>query len=171
MKSVVELLVSRESNENISDYCIRYERKIHNPKQKGSFHSTVYFSNKYPLFSSEKLRDEINSRLPIELDPKTYFWDIFGECLVLRYDNKLVKKIHETLLSEVKRQQTKIWSNLNEFENDILNRFFMQGERAVYPEFSPHITLSKKFDKEKLDKLVLFQREIILDNITFKFIK
>ena len=72
MKSIIELLVERESGKEIEEFLFRNERKISNPK-RDNLHSTVYYSLSFPIFEDVKLLEEIRGNFPITLNPKTYF--------------------------------------------------------------------------------------------------
>ena len=97
MRSIVELLAERESEKQIVDFCQRYERLIPNPKNR--FHSTVYHSSSFPVFGDLALLEKIKNKLPVVLNQESYFFDIFENCLVLRYENETVREINEVILS------------------------------------------------------------------------
>lgn len=161
----------RESQEEVTTYCERNERLILDIKPKGSFHSTIYHSSNYPLFQDLQLLRNLNEMLPVELNNQTYFFDVFGSYLVLRYDNKKVREINDMLKGDIERQRENVWPNLNQVEMEILKQFSLTDEAQKYPYFNPHITFSKNFDSNNLKKLSLFDKELILDAPNFKFIK
>lgn len=169
MKSIIELILDRESQEVITTYCERNERMIPNIKPKGSFYSTVYYSENYPLFQNLQLLQNLNEILPIELRNQTYFLDVFESCLVLRYENEKVRKINEMLKENIGRQMERVWPNLNQQEMEILKQFSLTDEAQKYPYFNPHITFSKNFGEGKLKKLPPFEEFLILDSANFKF--
>ncbi|MEK6760292.1 MAG: hypothetical protein AABX93_00015 [Nanoarchaeota archaeon] len=167
MKSIIELLVGRESEWEIEKFLFRNERKISNPKT-GNLHSTIYFSSFFPIFGDSKLLDEIRENLPIVLNPETYFFDVFGNYLVLRYEDKKVRWINNLLKLDVERQKKEVWPNLEEDAVKILKRFSLNGDAQKYFQFNPHISFSKRF-YGNLVEIPKFEEEIVLYAPSFKF--
>jgi hypothetical protein len=167
MKSIVELLVKREDGKIIESYCERNEKLIQNPKTN-NLHSTVYFSSSFPIFGDLKLLREINKHLPIMLEPETYFFDIFENCLFLRYENRIVRDIKDIIISDIERQKKEVWPNLNDNSMKMLEQFNNTGNVQKYPQFNPHITFSKRFSGD-LKILPQFGEEITLYASSFKF--
>lgn len=169
MKSIIELILERESQKVVMDYCNRNERLILDPKSKGRFHSTVYFSENYPLFPDPKLLLDLKDKLPIKLNPQTYFFDVFERCLVLRYDDEKVREINEMLKEDIERQRENVWPNLNSCGIRTVNQFNKEEEICKYFNFNPHLTFSKNFKEEELKKLPPFEEFLILKSTNFIF--
>ena len=121
------------------------------------------------MFFDSELLDRLKKKLPIELDFRTYFFDIFEGCLVLRYENETFRAINKMLLSDIERQIRHVWPNLDEYGRKILGNFSKEEPATIYPEFNPHITISKKFERHNLGTLLQFAKEIVLDTPNFYF--
>ncbi len=162
-------MLNRESQESIINYCDWNERFMQKIKSKRNFHSTVYHSSNYPIFPDPKLLHGLNDKLPILLDDSTYFFDIFENCLVLRYEDERVREINRILIQDLTRQKKEVWPNLNPSGIRTADQFPKEGKISLYSHFNPHITFSKKFSKKKLGKLPPFKEFLVLQSTNFVF--
>ena len=112
--------------------------------------------------------EKIKNKLPVVLNQESYFFDIFENCLVLRYENETVREINEVILLDIERQRKEVWPNLNPKSKKVLYWFSKVGKILDYPEFNPHITFSKDF-KGNPTEFPEFKNKIVLYAPNFKF--
>lgn len=141
-------------------YLAQNREIIQNPR--ADFHSTLRYSEEFPLFPSQHIAKHICNYFPIRISPKTYYFDIFGkDCLVLRYENETIRELHHYLKKEVGLQDPE---KLNEIEREILKEYSRQKQPEIYPDFNPHITLTRAVFQGNLNELPSFKEELVFNS-------
>ena len=167
MVTVVKLTASSESNEALKKYVNDNAQLIQGPKDE--FHTTVLYTEEVPVFPREEVRRIEGEGLPLEVNPITYRFDVFGEGnLVLRYEDEGVTAIRSAVISEAIRQIICEWCDLRDEERKILERSMPRRKSTVYWDFSPHISIGKKFDPRLLNRLQPFTEPLVLESLVIE---
>ena len=147
MRTVIELGLNEQSIKLLEEYIRRFGKTL---TPRTEFHSTVYYSESIHICRDEYSTRYLSERLPIKLNPETYSLDVFGNNnLVLKYENYSVKEI-ETFLRKRKNGNPS-------FSNE-------------YPNFNPHITLGKNFDRKHLKfSTFLLGEKLVFDSFSWNF--
>ncbi|MFH1608100.1 MAG: hypothetical protein ABIA78_03125 [archaeon] len=166
MRTIISLIPNDQSQVLLREYT----KKI--GKEERKFHSTIYYSEKTPLFKRKKIYRELESFLEITIKPKFKF-DTFGKKgsdLVLRYTNGKVIELNKMLINEAVLQMIK-WPNLSEEEREILEAYNQPicGEIHYY-DFNPHITLVQGWNGG-VKRLPDFREKLVFDKIYWEFKK
>jgi hypothetical protein len=165
-KCVLTLSVNEDSKRRIRNFLEENKDLITLPFNE-DFHSTLYYSTNNPIFERREMINEIESKLPLTIDPVSYFFDSFGRSdhLVLRYENSDVIYLRNKIIEESLKQSIgREYPGLNKKE-DALRQVYRKQSRYMDDKlfnFRPHITLSRNIFRP-IEDLPLF-----LEPITFE---
>jgi hypothetical protein len=163
--TIVSLIPDEQSQRSLVGYLAKISPKINFRRR---FHSTVYYAEETPLFQEQELRRRIAEMLPITIDPRTYYFDTFGENhLVLGYENTQVCAINLMLLQEAVRQMICLWPTLDNKILRVLGASNIRRQTPVFTDYNPHITLTNDYTSDSLN-LKEFQTPITFNEVRFE---
>jgi hypothetical protein len=138
--TIIKLLLEDSSNQEIRNYLLDRNLPI-----KNEYHTTLLYSEEFPVFKRRACLQSLDRILPITLDPSSYEFAMFGQRdLVLRYNAETVVALQDKAHAEAVRQMICEWPNLNARERQILCAAPRMRESTVYP-LHLHITFVKNF--------------------------
>jgi hypothetical protein len=138
--TIIKLLLDDSSSREIRNYL-----RDRNLPIKDEYHTTLLYSEEFPVFKRRAFLQSLDGILPITLNPSSYEFAMFGKNdLVLRYNAEAVVELQDKAHAEAVRQMITEWPNLRTHEKKILCTAPRMRESTVYP-LHLHITFVKNF--------------------------
>jgi len=144
MRFVGKLLLDSQSEEAIRRYVSDNSKLVVRPKNE--FHSTVFYAEETPIIESGSVVGKVRRRLPVQLDPRTFCFDVFGDYyLALRYSSESVEGIKCLLAEEAVRQMITVWPNVEDEGDVAVLQASMPRRMTQVFDSSLHISLARNF--------------------------
>ena len=158
--TLINLRCNDESSEKIRDYL-----RSNGISGKKEFHSTLLYSEVVPCYNRFEIREKIESRLPLILDPNTYFFNIFTpDCLVLCYENSNFRSLKDILNKE---QSTQYIEGPRTFQELMILKTHSTHRKSPFFISPPHITIAKNY-KGNIEDLPDFDESLVLSELIWR---